>query len=126
MSDSDVESTEDRMPGTGHGHRSVITVHRYASETNVSSISGRCLCYLKSPLASLFISFEFFFFQFLSLCFPSSSASHQQLLIFPFFNIFFKEWLDLPHLRARRMISFQQGVTLLKSETRQNFPSFGH
>lgn len=62
MSDSDVESTEDRMPGTGHGHRSVITVHRYASETNVSSISGRCLCYLKLPLASLFISFEFFFF----------------------------------------------------------------
>lgn len=107
--DSYVETTKHWVPGTGHGHRFVITVHGYASETNVLIIYSLQpvgvwllrsfpkkeyhlweMFVLSHVASSLPIYMFWFFFLFFSLWFPSGSASHQQPLTFPFFKAYFR------------------------------------
>lgn len=114
------------MPGTDHGHKFVIRVHGYASETNVLIIYSfqpvgvwllRSFLRMESHLWEIFVlsqvasclltyMFWFFFPLFFSLWFPSSFVSHNNNWHFYFSKLILKAWLGLPHLRVRRLLIF--------------------
>lgn len=114
------------MPGTDHGHRFVIRVRGYASETNVLIIYSfqpvgvwilRSFLRTESHLWEMFVlsqvashlliyMFWFFFPLFFSLWFPSSFVSHINNWHFHISKPILKAWLGLPHLRVRRLLIF--------------------
>jgi len=145
MLDSYVEATKHWKPGTDHGHRFVITVHGYASETNVLIIyssqpvgvwllrsflrmeSHLWEMFVLSQVASCLLIYMFwiffcysFLFDFQAALFRTNNHWH-----FHFSKPILKAWLGLPHLRIRRMVCFYQRITALKLETRQRFPNHG-
>lgn len=123
--DSYVETTKHWVPGTGHGHRFVITVHGCASETNVliiysSQLVGvwllRSFPRKESHLWEMFVlshvasspptyMFWFFFYSFL-FDFQVDLLHTNNHWHFHFSKPILETWLDLPHLGPRTMTSF--------------------
>lgn len=108
--DSYVETTKYWMPGTDHGHRFVITVHGYASETNVLIIYSsqpvgvwllRSFLRMESHLWEMFVlsqvasclliyMFWIFFFAILFSLISKQLRFTPTTLTFPFFKAYFK------------------------------------